>query len=93
VRKLGLGVIDLVSKGPMKALYARVMNANPASIMPQVVDALPDVYAWQVMRDPGPLCHWLREGALRHDHLASLNALEPARSSLASLAANPARAL
>jgi hypothetical protein len=39
LRKLRIGVIDLVSKGPTKALYARVMNANLASIMPQVVAA------------------------------------------------------
>jgi len=39
MRKLQVGVIDLVSKGPTKALYARVMNANLASIMPQVVAA------------------------------------------------------
>ncbi len=35
--KLKIGVIDLVSKAPTKALYARIMNANLASIMPQVV--------------------------------------------------------
>jgi hypothetical protein len=37
MRKLRIGVIDLVSKGPTRALYARVMNANLASIMPQVI--------------------------------------------------------
>jgi hypothetical protein len=37
LRKLRVGVIDLVTKGPTRALYARVMNANLASIMPQVV--------------------------------------------------------
>ena len=37
MRKLRVGVIDLVTKGPTRALYARVMNANLASIMPQVV--------------------------------------------------------
>src|SRR5438132_5726292 len=37
MRKLRIGIIDLVSKGPTRALYARVMNANLASIMPQVV--------------------------------------------------------
>jgi len=37
VRKLRIGVVDLVTKGPTRALYARVMNANLASIMPQVV--------------------------------------------------------
>ena len=37
LRKLRVGVIDLVHKAPTKALYARVMHANLASIMPQVV--------------------------------------------------------
>ncbi len=37
VRKLRVAVLDLVTKGPTRALYARVMNANLASIMPQVV--------------------------------------------------------
>ena len=37
LRKLRIGVIDLVTKGPTRALYERVMNANLASIMPQVV--------------------------------------------------------
>ena len=37
MRKLQIGIIDIVSKGPTRALYARVMNANLASIMPQVV--------------------------------------------------------
>jgi len=37
VKKLKIGVIDLVSQGPTKTLWSRVMNANLASIMPQVV--------------------------------------------------------
>ena len=37
MRKLRIGVIDLVTKGPTHALYARVMYANLASIMPQVI--------------------------------------------------------
>ena len=37
MRKLNIGIIDIVSKGPTRALYARVMNANLASIMPQVI--------------------------------------------------------
>ncbi len=37
MRRLNIGVIDLVSNGPTKALWARVMNANLASIMPQIV--------------------------------------------------------
>jgi hypothetical protein len=39
MRKLRIGVIDLVTKAPTRALYARVMNANLASIMPQVIAA------------------------------------------------------
>jgi len=37
MRKLRVAVIDLVTKGPTKALYARIMHANLASIMPQIV--------------------------------------------------------
>jgi len=36
MRKLKIGIIDLVSKGPTHSLWARVMHANMASIMPQV---------------------------------------------------------
>jgi len=36
-RALRIGIIDLVTKGPTRALWARVMNANFAAIMPQVV--------------------------------------------------------
>ena len=35
--KLKIAVIDLVSKGPANTLWARIMHANLASIMPQVV--------------------------------------------------------
>lgn len=37
MQKLSIGIIDIVSKGPTRAIYARVMNANLASIMPQVI--------------------------------------------------------
>ena len=37
LRPLRVGVIDLVTKGPTRGLYARLMNANLASIMPQAV--------------------------------------------------------
>jgi hypothetical protein len=37
MRQLRVAVIDLVTKGPTRALFARAMNANMASIMPQVV--------------------------------------------------------
>jgi hypothetical protein len=36
-RKLRIGVIDLVTKAPARNLYARVMHANLAGIMPQVI--------------------------------------------------------
>lgn len=35
--KLRIGIIDLVSKGPTDTLWAKIMYANLASIMPQVV--------------------------------------------------------
>ncbi|RPI75533.1 MAG: radical SAM protein [Ignavibacteriales bacterium] len=37
MKKLKIGIIDLVTKGPTKALFARIMNANFAAIMPQVL--------------------------------------------------------
>jgi hypothetical protein len=37
VRRLRIGIIDLVSKGPERTMWSWVMNANFASIMPQVI--------------------------------------------------------
>jgi len=37
LRKLQVGVIDLGTNGPTRALWSRVMHANLASIMPQVI--------------------------------------------------------
>jgi hypothetical protein len=37
MRKLRIAIIDLITKNPTRALYARVMHANLVSIMPQVV--------------------------------------------------------
>jgi len=37
MRKLSIGIIDLVAKGPSGSLWGRVMGANFASIMPQVI--------------------------------------------------------
>lgn len=37
MRKLSIGIIDLVTKAPSKTMWGRVMYANFASIMPQVV--------------------------------------------------------
>ena len=36
MRRLRVGIIDLIARGPTRALFSRVMNANLASIMPQV---------------------------------------------------------
>ena len=36
-RRLRITILDLVTKGPTRRLYARVMNPNLASIMPQAV--------------------------------------------------------
>jgi hypothetical protein len=35
--KLRIGIVDIVSRGPTRAWFARIMNANMASIMPQVI--------------------------------------------------------
>jgi hypothetical protein len=37
MRRLRVGILDLVTKSPNPSLYGRVMNANLASIMPQVL--------------------------------------------------------
>lgn len=37
MRRLRVTVIDLVTKGPNRSLYGRLMNANLASIMPQAI--------------------------------------------------------
>ena len=37
MRRLKIGILDLVTKSPNPSLYGRMMNANLASIMPQVV--------------------------------------------------------
>jgi hypothetical protein len=37
MRRLRIGVLDLVTKAPNRSLYARLMHANLASIMPQII--------------------------------------------------------
>ena len=37
MRKIRIGIIDLVSTGPTRTVWGRVMHANLASIMPQAV--------------------------------------------------------
>src|SRR6185369_2505307 len=36
-RRRRIGILDLVTKSPRNSLYGRLMNANLASIMPQVL--------------------------------------------------------
>ena len=37
MRRLRIGIVDLVARGPTRALYARLMHPNLASIMPQAL--------------------------------------------------------
>ncbi len=37
MQRLKIGILDLVTQSPTRGLYARVMNANLASIMPQAI--------------------------------------------------------
>ena len=53
MRKLRIGVIDLVSQGPTTTLWSRVMNANLASIMPQVIA----VWCTRAGHDVSLLCY------------------------------------
>ena len=53
MRKLRIGIIDLVSKNPTRTMWARVMNANFASIMPQAVA----VWCQQEGHDVTYLCY------------------------------------
>ena len=39
MRKLRIGIVDLVARGRSRTLYGRIMHANLASIMPQVLGA------------------------------------------------------
>jgi hypothetical protein len=48
LRKLHVGIVDLVAKGPTTSLYARVMHANLASIMPQVLGVWAEAAGHQV---------------------------------------------
>lgn len=61
IRKLKIGILDLVTKEPTSALYARVMNPNLASIMPQVVG----VWCEQAGHQVSFVCFTGREDILR----------------------------
>ena len=53
MKKLRIKVLDLIPQGPASSLWARVMNANMASIMPQVIAA----WAEQKGHDVQYLCY------------------------------------
>jgi hypothetical protein len=53
VKRLKITIIDLVSNKPTKRFYSRVMNANFASIMPQVVG----VWCQQLGHDVRFMCY------------------------------------
>jgi len=60
MRKLKIGIIDIVSRGPTRAWFARIMNANMASIMPQVIG----VWCRQEGHDVSFVCYTGRENLL-----------------------------
>jgi hypothetical protein len=60
VRKLSVGIIDLVAKSPDKAYWGRVMNPNFASIMPQVIGA----WCEQAGHEVSLVCYTGREDIL-----------------------------
>jgi hypothetical protein len=60
LRKLHIGVIDLVTKAPDRSLFARLMNANLASIMPQVIA----VWCEQEGHDVTLVCYTGRENLI-----------------------------
>lgn len=53
MRKLKVGILDIVSRGPTRALYARLMHANLASVMPQVLA----VWAEEMGHDVELVCY------------------------------------
>ena len=53
MQKLHIGIVDVVSKAPTRALYASVMNANLASIMPQAIG----VWSRQLGHDVTLVCY------------------------------------
>jgi len=57
LRRLRVTILDLVTKGPTRKLYARVMMPNLASIMPQVVA----VWCEQLGHDVRFVCYTGRE--------------------------------
>ncbi|UCG75675.1 MAG: radical SAM protein [Gemmatimonadota bacterium] len=53
MKRLRVGVVDLVAKAPMRSLYARLMHPNLAGLMPQAVA----VWAEQLGHDVHYVCY------------------------------------
>ena len=81
MRKLRIGVLDLVTKSPNPSLYGRMMNANLASIMPQVIA----VWCEQMGHDVTFVCYTGSRGsadrASRRSSTCSSSAPSPSRPS------------
>ena len=60
MRKLSVGIIDLVAKAPTKAFWSRVMSPNFASIMPQVIGT----WCEQAGHEVSLVCYTGRESLL-----------------------------
>src|SRR4029434_2292767 len=61
VRRLRVAVLDLVTKGPTRRLFNRIMNANLASIMPQAIA----VWCEELGHDVRFVCYTDREDLYR----------------------------
>lgn len=61
MKKLRIGIIDIVSKAPSQSLWDRAMNANLASIMPQVIG----VWCRQLGHDVTLVCYTGSEDLLK----------------------------
>jgi len=61
MRRLRVGILDLVTKGPSRALWGRVMQPNFASIMPQAVG----VWCEEAGHDVRFVCYTGREDLTR----------------------------
>jgi len=61
MRKLKIGIIDLVTQGPVNSMWARVMYPNYAAIMPQVLGA----WCEQAGHEVTFVCYTGRENLLK----------------------------
>ena len=81
MRRLRVGILDLVTKSPNPSLYGRIMNANLASIMPQVIG----VWCEQEGHDVTLVCYTgmedLLDGAAARTSTCCSSAPSPSRRS------------